>query len=345
MWQPAGVLKRRVPRVLATGILFALAVSGLSACRTSPNVAAYVGEDQITVAQLDSAVAGRVADANIAAYAKANGAAFHRQVLTTLIDQLVYAEAARRYGVTVGGGEVRSRYAELLAAENTDRATIEQRAAQSGVSPGDVLEQVRHIVVIEKIAAATGKGGPLTEAALQQRYQQELSSLAKKQVGLVQVADQPTAAAVLAELTANPANYPAVAARYPAQTTLPAMQVIDTSQLPAQVSSAIAAAAPNTGFPVPVQGAVVVVFVGGSVTPTYAEQRPKLVAEAQNSVDKAGADLVSKVRSGMHITVNPRYGVLKGGSVTEPTGGLVKILGSTSPAAASPAGSAGGSGG
>jgi peptidyl-prolyl cis-trans isomerase SurA len=157
------------------------------------------------------------------------------------------------------------------------------------------------------------------------------------------VADAPTAAAVLAQLTADPASYPAVAAQYPSQSTLPALQAIDTSQLPSDVASGIASAAPGTGFSVPVQGAgVVVVFVGNAVTPTYAEQRPKLVAEAETSVDKAGANLITKTRDGMHITVNPRYGVLANGSLTEPTGGPVDILGSSTAAASPTTGSSGG---
>jgi peptidyl-prolyl cis-trans isomerase SurA len=324
------VLARRgTLRVLLAGSAAALAVTGLAGCRTSPTVAAYVGDTQISVDRLDAAVAARThADDAVAAYARAHPAAFDKQVLTTLIDQRVYAEAARRYGVTVDGGEIRTRYAELVAAEDTDQATVEQRAAASGVTRGDVLEQVRHLVVIEKIAAATGKGDPLTETALRERYQQELPSLTRKPVGFIQVADQATATSVLTRLKASPASYPAVAAQYPGQSTLPALQVIDTSQLPAEVASGITSAAPNTGFAVPVQGAgVIVVFVGRPVTPTYAQQRPKLVAEAETSVDKAGAALVSKVRSGMHLTVNPRYGVLKDGSLTEPTGGVVDILG------------------
>ena len=338
--------RRGTLRVLLAGSAAALAVTGLAGCRTSPTVAAYVGDTQISVDRLDAAVASREdADPAVAAYAKANGAAFRRNVLTTLIDEQVYARAAGRYGVSVSAAEVRSRYAELVAAEDTDEATIEQRAAQSGVTRGDVLEQVRHLVVIEKIAAATGKGAPLSEAALRQRYQQELPSLTRKQIGFVQVADQATASAVLAQLTANPTSYPTVAAQYPGQSTLPTLQTIDTSQLPSDVSSRIASAAANTGFPVPVQGSgVIVVFVGSSVTPTYAEQRPKLVAEAETSVDKAGASLVSKVRSGMHLTVNPRYGVLTNGSLTEPTGGLVDILGSSGTSSGTPSPGSSGSG-
>jgi peptidyl-prolyl cis-trans isomerase SurA len=339
------VLARRgILRVLLAGSAAALAVTGLAGCRTSPTVAAYVEDTSISVARLNAAVAAREdADKAVAAYAEAHRTAFDRQVLTTLIDQRVYAEAARRYGVSVDEGDVTARYAELVAAEDTDQATVEQRAAQSGVTPGDVREQVRHLVVIERIAAATGQGAPLTEAALQQRYQQELASLTQKQVGFIQVADEPTAAAVLAQLTAAPASYPAVAAQYPGQSTLPALQAIDTSQLPSDVASGIASAAPGTGFSVPVQGSgVIVVFVGNAVTPTYQEQRPKLVAEAETSVDKAGANLVTKTRTGMHITVNPRYGVLTNGSLTEPTGGPVDILGSSTAAASPTTGSSGG---
>jgi len=341
------VLARRgTLRVLLAGSAAALAVTGLAGCRTSPTVAAYVGDTHISVDRLDAAVAAREdADKAVAAYAKAHPAAFDKQVLTTLIDQQVYAAAGRRYGVAVSDREVSTRYAELVAAEDTDQATVEQRAAQSGVTRGDVLEQVRHLVLIEKIATATGKGAPLTEAALRQRYQQELSSLTRKQVGFIAVADDATASAVLAQLTADPTSYPSVAAQYPGQSTLPALKAIDTSQFPAEVTSGIAAAAPNTGFKYPVQGqGVIVIFVGNTVTPTYAEQRPKLVAEAETSVDKAGATLVSKVRSGMHITVNPRYGVLKDGSLTDPTGGSVDILGSSSSASA-PSAASGGSGG
>ena len=61
---------------------------------------------------------------------------------------------------------------------------------------------------------------------------------------------------------------------------------------------------------------------------------------------EAGAAAVDRfVRSGMRLTLKPRYGVLKDGSVTESTGGLVDILGSSTPAKPSAAPSTGGAGG
>jgi len=93
-------LKRRVPRLLASGFVLAVAVSGLSACRTSPTVAAYVGDEQVTVAELESAVAERRSDPDIDAVAEGAPDDFSRRVLGFLVDEEVYAAAAERYGVT-----------------------------------------------------------------------------------------------------------------------------------------------------------------------------------------------------------------------------------------------------
>ena len=60
------MLKRRVSRVITTGFLLAVTVSGLTACRTSPNVAAYVGETQVSVSELESAVEERLTDEAVA---------------------------------------------------------------------------------------------------------------------------------------------------------------------------------------------------------------------------------------------------------------------------------------
>lgn len=344
----AGVLNRRTTlRAVLALAAAALAVAGLSGCRTDPTVAAYVGNQQISVRQLDDAVAQRkAADPAVVKYAEANSAQFTRQVLKTLIDRAVYQEAARRYGVSVDAADVRARYAELVAAQGTDEATLEQGAAQAGVTRDDLLEQARNIVIAERIGAASGQGNPLTEAALRQRYQQELPSLTHKPVGIISVPDQATATAVLGQLTADPASYPTVAAAHAGQNTLPTMQVIDTSQIRSDVAEGITAAAANTGFVVPVQGVVVVVFVGPGAVPTYEEVRPQLVAEAKASLDKAGAALVDKVENDLHVSINPRYGELESGKIQPVTGGAVDILGgsggSGGTGGAAPTGASGG---
>jgi peptidyl-prolyl cis-trans isomerase SurA len=342
VWESPDVLKRRVPRVLVSGFLLAVAVSGLSACRTSPNVAAYVGDAQVTVTELDSAVEGRLADKDISAYADGNKDQFTRRVLSLLVQEDVYAAAAQRYDVQVSDDDVRARIAELLGKD--DPESVYAQLAQQGIGREDVFENVRQQVVRQRIAAAEGKADGLAVAALQARYQELRDSLAKVSFGYITVPDEATAAGLLAQLTAAPANYPALAAQFPGAYTLPALETRAPDKVPSVLAPGVAAAAPNTGFStaVPEAGGVVVTFVAGTVYPSFEEVRPDLEKEASDQAEKAGTTLVDNVRNDLGVTVNPRFGVLQDGKLVPGDGGVVDILGDnqqngTAPAAA-PAG-------
>jgi hypothetical protein len=342
MWEPADVLKRRVPRLLVSGFLMAVAVSGLTGCRTSPNVAAYVGDEQVTVAELDAAVAERLDDPDIAAYAAGQDGEFTRQVLTLLVQEEVHAAAAQRYDVQVSDDDVRRRIADALGNQDAD-AVYSRLAAQQGVGREDVFENVRQQMVRQQIAEQEGKVEGSTETALQARYEQVRESLAQVSMGYLTVPDDATAAAVLAQLTADPAAYPALAAQYPGSYTLPALETRSPDEVPPPLADGVAAAAPNTGFSlaVPETGGVVVTFVSGKVYPSFEEVRPQLEQEAADQAAKAGADLVAKVRSDLGVTVNPRFGVLKDGKLVPGDGGVVDILGGNASTAAAAAGATG----
>jgi SurA N-terminal domain len=338
------VLKRRVPRLLATGFLIAVTVSGLAGCRTSPNVAAYVGDEQITVAALDTAVDQRLADPDIATYAKGHEDEFTRRVLSLMVQEEVYAAASQKYGVQVGDDAVRARITELLGADNPD--TVFQQLAQQGIGREDVFENVRQQLLRLEIATAEGKAEGLDEAALQAAYAAAREGLAQVSFGYITVPDDATATQVLAQLTADPSSYGAVAAQYPGAYTLPALETRAPDQVPSVLAQGIAAAQPNTGFAtaVPEAGGVVVTFVAGKVYPTFEEARPDLEKAAMDKADKAGAALVDDVRKELGVTVNPRYGVLKDGKLVAESGGVVDILKDDAAAAAAagaPAGSSG----
>ena len=320
------MLKRRVPRVLATGFLLAVTVSGLSACRTDPSVAAYVGDEQVTVAELDAAVDERLADEDVAAYAEGNEDEFTRRVLSLLVQEEVYAVAAERFDVRVADGEVRARIAELIGSDDPDE--VYSQLAQQGIGREDVFENVRQQLVRQEIAAAEGKAGGLDDAALQARYAEVRDGLAEVSFGYITVPDDATATAVLAALTADPASYPAVAAQYPGAYTLPALEARGPDELPAVLSAGIAAAAPNTGFstPVPEAGGVVVTFVAGPVYPTFDEVRADLEKEAGDAASQAGNSIVEDFKKDLGVTVNPRYGVLEDGKLVAGGGGVVDIL-------------------
>ncbi len=149
------MLKRRVPRVLVSGFLLAVTAVGVSGCRTSPNVAAYVGDTQVTVGELQSAVDERLSDEAVAAFAQSDRDAFTRRVLSLLVQEEVYAVAAERYDVEVDDDDVRARIGELLGEE--DPEAVFGQLAQQGIGREDVFENVRQQLGRQGGAEAEGE--------------------------------------------------------------------------------------------------------------------------------------------------------------------------------------------
>lgn len=319
----------------------ALAIPGLAACRTSPTVAAYVGDQQVSLADLDSAIAAREADPAVAKAVGGDQAGYTRKVLGALILEHVYAAAAQHYGVSVSDAEVRTRIAGLLA--GYDPKTVYAQLAAQGISKADVFESQRQLLLRQRIADAAGKGSTATEAQLRARYEQVKPTLAKYEFGYIAVPNQATATAVLAQLTAKPGDYAAVAAKYPGQVTLPATTTRTASELPQPLVDGITKAKPNTGFTVPLDqaGGVVVCFVVGVQYPTFEQERASLEQEAGSAADAAAAKLVSGVEQTLHVTVNPRFGAYKDGKLDAVTSGVVKVLPQAASAGSAPSSSAG----
>jgi peptidyl-prolyl cis-trans isomerase SurA len=292
----------RVPsrRLLAVLLVGAAGLGGLAGCRTSPSVAAYVGDGQVTVAELDAAVAERLADPDIAAYAEDDETGFTRQVLGLQVGEEVYAAAARRYDVQVSDADVRARIDELVGGGDLD-AVYTQVAQQQGASPADVVENVRQQLVRQRIAVATGKAD-LSDDALRARYEKSRAGLSTVELGIVTVPDQTTADAVLAQLLADPAGYPALAAQYPGNNTLPDVQSFASAELPAVLAESVSATPAGQGFTqaVPEVGGVVVGFVRTVTVPGFEEARAQLAQQAASDAEQAGAALVSVVRDDLH---------------------------------------------
>jgi hypothetical protein len=311
MWEPALVLKRRVPRVLTTGFLLVVAVTGLSGCRTSPNVAAYVGDERVTVEELDAAVDERLDDPGLAEFAERDEAGYTRRVLSYLVNERVYAEAVERYGVRVDEDDVRARIDEILG--NDDPDLVFTQLAARGLGRADAFESVRQQLIRQALAPEGGADAP-GEEALRARYGEIRNSLGEYSFGYIATPDAAAAQAVLDRLTADPASYAALAAQYPDALTMSALTSraeAELAQLPAQLVEGITTAAPNTGFtvPGPDPGQVVVVFVAGTVYPPFEEVRPQLEQEAEETADAAGTEVVEDVRSDLRVRLNPRFDV------------------------------------
>ena len=313
--------------MLVTGFLMTVAVSGLSGCRTSPTVAAYVGDEQVTMSELDAALDARREDADIDAYAAANEQTFTQRVLTLLVEEQVYTAAEERYGVEVPADDVRARIEQLLAGQDPDQVYA-QLASTQGASRADVFETVREQMVREQIAVEEGKAPELTEEGLRTAYEQSRQDPATVQLGYIAVRDQATADAVLAQLTADPSRYAAVAAQYAGQYTLPEIEQRSPDQIPGPLAQQATTAKPGTGFTVavPEVGGVVVAFIGPY--PSFEELRPQLEQQAASSASDAGAELVNVVRDDLGVRVNPRYQLEeKDGRLVPAEGGVVDLLG------------------
>ena len=331
--------RRRAVAVLLVGV----AGLGLAGCRNAPTVAAYVGESQVTVAELDDAVAQRLAVPDIAAYAGDDETSFTRQVLSLQVGEEVYAEAARQYDVRVSDADVQARIDQLLAGSDPDQV-FAQVAQQQGASEDDVVENVRQQLVRQRIAVAAGQAD-LSEAALRDRYAASQPALTTVELGIVTVPDQATADAVLAQLTADPAGYAAVAAQHAGDNTLPDVQSFTSADLPDVLAPSIAATQPGQGFTqaVPEAGGVVVGLVRSVTVPSFEDARAQLADQAASDADEAGLTLVTAVREDLDVTVNPRYGVLDEGRVVADEDGVVRLL--TDDIAAGAAGTAPGAAG
>ena len=320
------MLKRRAPRIAVSGFLLAVAVSGLTACRTSPSVAAYVGDEQVTVAELDAAVEERTADPDVAAYAAAQEAEFTRRVLNVLVQEEIHSVAAEQYGVEVTDAEVRSRIDELLGDDDPD--TVYSQLAQQGISRPDVFETVRQQLLRREIALASGEAEEPSEAELRAQYEEAREAQAQFRFGYITVPDQATADTVQAALQADPSQYGAIAAQYAGPYTLPELEDRGAADIPGPLARAgpDGAAQHRVHLPVEEVQGVIVTFVEGTVYPSFEELRPQLEQDSTEAADAAGTALVDDVREDLDVVVNPRYGVLEDtGELVPGDGGVVQI--------------------
>ncbi len=334
LWHAPLVQKRRLTASLAVGLV---ALAGVAGCRSDPSVAAYVGDEQVTVDELQTAVDTRLEDPALAEAAAGREDEFTRLVLTRLVTAELYDRVAQRYGITVDDAEVQARLDELLAGE--DPEAVYAQAAAQGVARADVFETVRQQLLRQRVAESQGLAGELGEEELRAAYEQQAPSLAQVRLGYVNVPDQAAADAAVAALNADPGAYPAIAAQYPGQATLPEVTTRAPADVPAPLADVVGSAAPNsaTSLTVPDLPGVLVVFVGEPAVPSFEEARPDLEEAALADADAAAQELVADVRAGIDVTVNPRYGTIEDGAVVPSDDGVVDLLeeaGGTAPAAA-----------
>ena len=284
------MLKRRVPRVLVSGFLLALAVSGLSACRTSPNVAAYVGDEQVTVAELDAAV-----DA-------AAGGRGHRGLRQGQGGR-VHPPGALPAGA--GGGLRRRRRALRRPGRRRRRAGTDRRAARRG-QPRRRLQPARPAGhqprgrLRERPPAAAPpedrrRGGqgrrPDRRGAAGPLRRGRARAWRRSRFGYITVPDQATATAVLAAADRRPVQLPGAWPRStPAPYTLPgAARAARRTSVPGALAAGHRRGRAQHRLHHPRPGGRRRgrrPSSAGTVYPTFEEVRPDLEKEAADEADR-----------------------------------------------------------
>jgi peptidyl-prolyl cis-trans isomerase SurA len=287
-----------------------------------------VGDQRITVDQLERAIDQRLQDHTVAAYAEGKESEFTRQVLGLMVQEQVYEAAAERYDVDVRDSAVQARITQLLGDQDPE-AVFAQLAQQRGLSRSDVVENVRQQLIRQQIAQAEWVADAISEDALRARYDDVRDTLATVDFGYLTVPDQATADAVVAQLNADPSSYGALAAQYAGTYTLPEISPRSPGDVPAPLVNGVTNAAPNTAFsvPVPEVGGVVVAFVGATTIPSFEDVRADLEQQASGDVDAEATKVIDQVREDIGVTINPRYGEFVDGQVKPLDSSVVDILG------------------
>ncbi len=310
-------------RRLTAAAVAGLALAGLTGCRTAPDVAAYVEDERVSVADLEAAVDERLSDEAIAQGPGADREGYTRSVLDTLVEDRVHTAVAQEYGVEVDDREVRELIGVLLGGQDQEQAYA--TLAQQGLSRQDVFAQVRALAIRLGVAEEEGLDEPLGDEALQQRYEQVRSEAGEIEFGYITVPDERTADQVVASLEADPGRYDRLAERYAGDFTVP-VELRSTQELPGPLAEQALAADENTAFAVPVEetGGVVVGFVGEY--PSFEELRSDLQGQAIAEVDEAVRPVVDEFSEDLDVVVNPRFGEFRDGQIEPAGGGVVEIL-------------------
>ncbi len=277
--------------------LIAVSALALSACAPAhPGAAATVGNDRITVAQLQALTNRTLADPSFAATNGTDTAAVQRQELTNLVNHHLLDVAAREKGVSVTEGEVGTTISTVLKQEGSQQA-LDKDAAAHGIAPEDVHDYFYYATLESKLA-------PKIETPV-------------VHVAHILVKDQQTAQQILAQVKADPSSFASIAKSKSIDTGSAAnggdLGTAPSAQFVTKFADAVDAATVGSYFVVQTQFGWHVVHLISRTNESLQQITGGASSTAQTAQQTASAviarylDGVAKQAGG--ISVNPRYGV------------------------------------
>jgi foldase protein PrsA len=303
---------RRSRRLAAVAGLAVLVLSGCGDAAMRSASAAMVGDTSITTDTLSGLVERGLSDPQAAQQLGADRDTYQRQVLARLINSEVLDEAAKRAGVEVTPGEVDQQIAEF-AEQAGGREALEQQAAQSGISPTDLPDFVRDIVVEQALGDELTKDVDVPREALQAAYDQNIAQYDQVRSRHILVPNEQQARDILAQVRADESRFAPLAAEFSTDTSNKDaggdLGLVGKGAFVPEFEQLLFSAEPGTYDVVQTQFGWHVVNVLERVTTPLSEAEPELRRTAlQDERTARTQELLRTTAAQLDITVNSRFG-------------------------------------
>jgi foldase protein PrsA len=303
-----GLGKARIGLLAAT----AVAVMCLSGCETSPGAAALVGDFRISTESLQQEVNKALADPAAQASYGSDRAGFARTQLGRLISNRVIATAAAEHGITVSASEIDAQI-DNFAQQAGGMDQLVRSAAEGGVPESELRSFVRYYVLEQKLGDALVADTPVSQADLEQAYQQNIDQYDQVHSAHILVKDKATADEILAEVRRTPSSFADLAAENSIDTSNKDdggdLGFAGRGQFVPAFSEAIFSAKPGSFVEVHTKYGWHVVHVIARNRTSLAEATPELKSSLlQDTRTRLLSQALGTQARELGIHVNPRYG-------------------------------------
>ena len=302
----------RSSRLVVPAGLAVLLLSGCGSGSVRPGAAALVGEERITVDQLQEVVDRGLADPQAEQTLGQDRSVFQRQVLSRLVNREVLQEAAAREGVTVDDGDVDAQLQDFAAQAGGEQA-LEEQAAQNGISPEDLQPFLRDVVLEQALGDALTEDEDVPQEQLESLYQENIGQYDRVRSRHILVEDEAQARSVLAQVREDPSRFEELAAELSIDTSNKDrggdLGLQGKGQFVPEFEALLFSAEPGTYDVVRTQFGWHVVHVQERETTSLEQATPELRRAAlQEQRAEATGELLRAVADDLGVEVNPRFG-------------------------------------
>lgn len=210
----------RTIRLLALAGATALVLTGCGDGTVRTGAAATVGSTRITTSQLEQVVSrGTASDLGKKAF-DTDKVGLERSALARLIERVLLTTAAdsKHEAVTVDGAAIDATYDGYVAQAQGEKQ-LEDAAAQAGIAKRDLRTAIADFALRDAVADKLVADVAVPEEALKAAYRSNLAQFDQVNSAHILVASQKLAQTILAQVTADPTQFAALAAKYSTDTS------------------------------------------------------------------------------------------------------------------------------